>query len=169
MKTLVIGGIEIPLQSSHTLGQTYNPVQAVARLRMMDGSLVQQTSWAGKLATSISGVGIMPAGLQMLDFSSTITIKCVAERVVSSASNVIIIPAARRTDYAPEGRALVDGVWQSTAVSMSTDEATLTIVAGATQYQAIYWPELICYCDPPSETRGARNADYGWTFTGEQA
>jgi len=169
MKTLVVGGIEIPLNASHTLGQTYAPIQSVARRRMMDGSLIQQTAWSGKLSTNINGVGVMPAGLQMIDFSSTVTIKCVAERVVSSASNVIDIPSARRTDYAPEGRALLDGVWQSTPVVMATDQATLTVVVGATQYQAIYWPELICYCDPPTETRGARNADYGWSFSAEEA
>ena len=168
MRVLVIGGIEIPLNSSHNLSQTYEPQQAVTRIRMADGSLIQQISWGSKLLTTIDGSGVIPSGLQMLDYTASIVIKCVAERAVTSASNVIDIPSERRSDYPPEGRALLNGKWQSTPVSMSVDEATLTAVPGATQYQCIYWPELTCFCDPPSESRGVRNSDYGWTITGEQ-
>lgn len=168
MRSLVIGGVEIPVSASHTLTQNYTPIQAVSRLRMADGSLVQQSSWSDKTRTTIDADGIIPAGLLGLNYNQSITIKCVAERAVSSASNVISVPANRRADYGVEGRVLVNGQWQSTAVSMSVDEATLTIVAGATLYQAIYWPELVCFCDPPSETRGARTADYGWSLEAEE-
>ena len=168
MKVLVIGGIEIPLKSSHQLTQDYEPIQAVNRVRMMSGALQQQTAWNGKILTTISGSGLIPAGIQSLDFTSTITIKCIAERTVTSASNVIAVPSSRRSDYGVEGRALVDGVWQSTPVSMATNVATLTTVAGATQYQAIYWPELICFLDPPSENRDARTSTYAWSITAEE-
>ncbi len=168
MRNLVIGGIEIPVKSTHTLSQNYEPAQAVNRVRMGDGTLVQQTSWNDKLITTIDGSGLIPPGIQSLDYSATVIIKCAAERAVSSSSNVIGLPSARRGDYAPVGRALVDGMWQTTPCAMSVDEATLTVVAGATLYQAIYWPELICYCDPPSETRGVRNSSYGWSLVGEQ-
>ena len=168
MKALVIGGIEIPVNASHVLNQSYTPVQATNRLRMSNGALKQQSSWSNKLSTDISSDGIMPAGLQMLDYSQSIIIKCVAERAVSSTSNVITVPSARRADYGVKGRALVGNNWQTTAVSLSTDEATLTTVTDATLYQAIYWPELVCFCDPPGETRGVRSADYGWTLTGEE-
>ena len=168
MRALIVGGIEIPIRASHTLGQSYDPVQAVNRIRMMNGSLIQQQAWGDKLYTSIQCGGALPAGLQMLDYSQAITIKCVAERAVTSVSNVITIPSERRSDYAPEGRALVDGKWESTPAAMGGNTATLTTIAGATQYQAIYWPELICFCDPPSETRGARNADYGWSLEAEE-
>ena len=168
MRSLIIGGIEIPIRAAHSLTQSYTHAQAVARLRMSNGDLVQQSSWSGKLNTSIDADGLMPAGIHELDFLQGITIKCVADRAVSSASNVITVPTARRADYGVEGKALVADIWQSTPVSMATDVATLTIVAGATLYQAIYWPELICFCDPPAETRNARSGDYGWTLTGEQ-
>lgn len=168
MRTLVIGGIEVPQKASHVLGQTYEPVQSVARLRTVGGTLIQQTAWNGKLKTAIQCTGEMPPGLQMIDYTAAVTIKCVAERAVTSASNVITIPTNRRSDYAPEGRALVDGKWQSTPVAMAGDVATLTVVTGATQYQAIYWPELVCYADPPSETRGARSADYSWSLDAEE-
>ena len=110
----------------------------------------------------------MPAGLQELDYTNAITIKCIAERAVTSATNVISVPAQRRADYGVEGRALLSGVWQSTPVSLVGDTATLTTVAGATQYQAIYWPELVCFADPPAEQRNARNNGYGWSITAEE-
>jgi hypothetical protein len=168
MRVLVIGGIEIPLKSSHQLSQDFEPIQAVSRKRMADGSLKQQSAWSGKLLTSISGGGNIPAGIQALDFNDTIIIKSIAERVVTSASNVIGVPSNRRADYGVEGRALLDGQWQTTPVSLSVDTATLTTVAGATQYQAIYWPELTCYCDPPSETRDARTSTYQWRLEAEE-
>ena len=168
MRNLVIGGIEVPVKASHTLSQNYKPVQAVSRVRMGSGALKQQTSWADKLITDISASGLLPAGLQMLDYSQPITIKGVAERTVTSASNVITVPTARRADYGVEGRALVGDKWQITAVSMGGDIATLTIVASATAYQAIYWPELTCYCDPPTDNRNARAAVYSWDLVGEE-
>jgi len=168
MRTLVIGGIEIPIRASEQLSQEYEPVQSRSRLRMSDGTLIQQTAWSGKLSTSIRASGISPAGLEGLDYDSPITIKCIKERVIASASNVIDVPAARRSDYGVEGRAVVGNKLVSTAVTMSTDEATLTTVAGATSYQAIYWPEISCWCDPPSESGQVRQANHTWDFEGQQ-
>jgi hypothetical protein len=168
MRYLIIGGIEVPLKASYGLSQDYEPVQAVNRPRMMDGSLKQQTAWSGKLKTVISGNGNMPPGIDTLDYSSAITIQCIAEQAVSSVSNLISVPSARRADYGVEGRALVAGVWQSTPVSLSVDTATLTIVPGATLYQAVYWPELVCYCDPPSQKRNARTSSYSWQIQAEE-
>jgi len=168
MRTLIIGGIEIPMRASHVLSQSYTPVQATNRLRMANGALKQQTSWSNKLSTEISGDGVFPVGLQGLDYSQSIIIKSVAERTISSPSNVIDVPSARRADYGVEGRAFVGINPVKTPVVMNGNEATLTMVAGATLYQAIYWPELVCFCDPQSETRGVRSADYGWSITGEE-
>ena len=168
MRNLVIGGIEIPIRASEVITQSFEPIQSVSRLRMSDGALTQQTSWSGKLLTKISADGILPSGLQLLDYSQPIVIKSIAESAVLSASNIIDVPSARRGDYSVEGRALVDGKWVSTPVNVVGDTATLTVVASATQYQAIYWAELSCYCDPPTENRNARNSTYSWDFEGEE-
>lgn len=168
MRNLIIGGIEIPLKAAHQLTQEYAPVRAVNRLRMSDGTLVQQSAWSGKLVTNISGAGNMPDGLESLDYLSAIIIKCVAERAVLSASNSMSIPSARRVDYGVEGKALVAGTWVTTAVSMTGDTATLTVIATATQYQAIYWPELTCFINPPNSSRNARNSTYQWNIEAEE-
>ena len=158
----------MPLHASLKLSQRYSPVQAVNRLRMANGRLAQQSTWLGKLETVIEGQGVMPVGLQMLDYSQSIVIKCQAEQVVTSTGNVITVATARRDDYGVEGKALVNDRWQKTLVSMTGDVATLTTVTDATAYQAIYWPELVCFCDPPEQPRNLRTSDYSWTFKGEE-
>ena len=170
MRTLVIGGIEIPMQASYQLTQSYDPDQAVNRFRTMDGTLKQMVAYSGKLITTISGGGQMPAGIQAIDYLLPVTIKCIAEEDIQipGGLRVVDIPTARRADYGVEGKALLNGVWVSTAVSMAGDTATLTAVVDATQYKAIYWPELVCYLDPPSRTRDNRKADYGWSITAAQ-
>jgi len=168
MRTLIIGGIEVPLRSSHTLEQTYSPIQSTSKRRMSDGALSVQTAWSGKILTEINGSGQFPAGLQSLDYSGNLVVKCIAERTITSASNVIDVPAKRRSDYGVEGRALVGSAWQSTPVTMSTDEATLTAVADATAYQALYWPELTCSFDPPEESNRVRGTGNTWSLRGEE-
>lgn len=167
-RNLVIGGIEIVMPASFVLTQNYTPVQSVSRARMMDGGLTQQTAWRDKLITEISGDGIAPAGFQLIDWSQPVTIKCIAEEAISGLDNVFQVPTARRADYGVAGRALVGNRFVNTTVTMDGDTATLTPVAGALGYQAYYWPELICYADPPRRTRGARSADYGWVLEAEQ-
>lgn len=167
-RVLVIGGIEIPIRASHQLAQNYTPIQAVSRVRMMDGGLTQQSAWRGKLLTEIQGDGLIPSGLQLIDWSVPVTIKCIAERAVTSSSNVIDVHPNRRSDYGVVGRALVGTQLVDTPVSMSGNTATLTTVSGATAYQAYYWPEIECYSDGPEETRGARTADYGWSLIAEE-
>ncbi len=81
MRNLIIGGIEVSLRASELLTQSYTPVQAVARLRMASGTLKQQTSWSGKQITEIEAEGALPAGLQALDYSQEVLIKCIDEKV----------------------------------------------------------------------------------------
>ena len=168
MRNLIIGGVEIPIDASHQLNQAYSEIRAVNRVRMSDGSLKQQSSWSGKILTQISGSGRLPIGLDGLDYLAEITIKCVAERRIASTVNAISVPSGRRSDYAVQGEALVNGKWQSTPVSMSGDTATLTTVVGATQYQAIYWPEIVCFVDPPDLNRDARRSVYSWSLKAEE-
>ena len=164
MRELVIDGLALPLRSLLDLQIDFDEDRSVNRARMMDGSMVQHASWYGKLIIEISASGEIPPGLSDLDYTSSLTLKSAAERTISSSSNIITVPAARRSDYGVEGRAFVGSEWQSTPVSMSVDEATLTIVAGAARYEAIYWPEIVCFCDPPKVTQNVRARRYGWSL-----
>lgn len=170
IRLAVLGGVEIPVHASVDIEQTYRPRSREAIHAMGDGSLRKQT-FAGaqtKVETTITGRGPIPPGLQALDFTGSLLLKCGAERSIDSASNAITIPSLRRSDtgYVPWGRALVDGRWIPTPASMSTDLATLTPVAGATRYQVLWFPEFSVFVEGGvTESHDLRQARTGWELS----
>lgn len=167
----------VPIESALDFSQTYEPLGGVARLRMMSGAAVQQVSWR-KLRTTLSGAGWWPSGLENLNYDDPLTLLCAAPRSILSASNVIALPTARRTDagYTPVGHArLSGGATQvgggelvTTPLSIVADVATLTAVAGATGYQVAYWPVLTVLADPPTLEADLPAAAHRWTLTAEE-
>ena len=164
---IIIGGIEVSYDASTALDQTYETIGGFATLRTLNGTAIKQTNWT-KLRTRISGSGNMPAGLDALDYSASLTIQCAAPRTVGSISNVITLPAARRTDHPPHGYAIVNGRQVRTAVSIATNTATLTTVAGATTYVCAYYPTLTVFANPPQLSFDARGVVAGWTIEAEE-
>lgn len=169
VRTLIVGGIEIPIQASHTFNQTYKSLQARERRRFLNGDLWQRKTWGGKLETTIQASGIMPSGFQEVDFDNPVVIACVEALGINSVSNIIVLPAARRADAGSEplGFAIVGGVIVPTTINVVVDTATLGVVAGASQYQARYFPLITCMADPPEEDL-SRGSAYGWSLTAEE-
>ena len=164
-----LGGISIALEASLGLQQEYRILAGRHKRRMADGTLHQQSNWS-KLATTINGDGWAPAGLAGLDFSASMLLKCFAPRSLISTSNVLTIPATRRTDgdYVPLAYGLVDGERVATAMALASNTATLTVVAGAQFYEVVYFPEFTVYADEPTEQMDADRAEYRWSLTAEQ-
>ena len=173
-----LGGLRVPIESVLDFSQTYEPIDQVARLRMMTGAAVQQVSWR-KLRTTLSGAGWWPAGLDALNFDAALVLDCAAPRSITSASNVIMLPPARRTDtdYLPVGYALVlpaggaarfDTVLVPTPLALAGDTATLTAVSGAVAYQATYYPRLNVFADRPQAETDIAAAQHRWTLTAEE-
>lgn len=169
VRQLIIGGITVPVWGMTGVTQSYTPLQAVDRRRTAAGSLVQRSLWTGKLRTVISGDGPAPSGLQEIDTSASYTIACVTPLAINSASNVIDIPSNRRVDSGstPIGFAEVNGSLQPTPVSMNVDQATLTIVSGATAYQVRWFPILTVLSDPIRQDL-QRSSGFGWSLTAEE-
>ena len=164
---LEIGSVVIPGYASLGLEQVYEPLEGAAVLRATDGTAVKQTAWS-KLRTVITGTGWIPEGLATIDWSVAQTMKGAAPRSVWSTSNVIAVPAARRSDVAVRGFGIVDGVPVETTVSMSGDTATLTTVSGATSYYALYWPEFQAFFSPPQQQIDVTGAAVRWRLVGEE-
>ncbi len=172
-----LGGVMVPIESALDFVQTYEPLGGVARLRMMSGAAVQQVGWR-KLRTTLSGAGWWPSGLESLNYDDPLTLWCAAPRTILSASNVIALPTARRTDtgYTPVGyarkyggsTAVGGGELVPTPLSIIADVATLTAVSGATGYQIAYWPILTVLADPPSMEADLPGAAHRWTLTAEE-
>lgn len=165
---LVIGSIGIPIHAGLDFSQTYESFGGRSLRRAMNGAAVIQSHW-NKLRTRISGSGWVPAGLSGLDLTATHTLKCVAPQAIYSASNSIALPVARRADLAPYGFAIVAGQPVETAVSVATNTATLTTVAGATAYQVMYYPQLTVVIAEINFDTDAAGAVFGWTLTAEEA
>jgi hypothetical protein len=171
VRQLIIGGLAVPVYASTEIAQTYVPVRGATSRRTAAGGNILRVGWDGKLRTIISGSGLIPAGLQTLDYSAALTLSCIQHRAVNSATNTITIPAARRTDAGstPYGRALVGDVWVPTAVTgIVSNVATLTAVSGATQYQCVYFPELSVHAEPPTEDKPRHGPVFGWTLEAEE-
>lgn len=167
---IIIGGLRVAFDSAYQLSQTYEEIGGSTLHRMLDGSGVKQTHWS-KLRTVITGAGRYPVGLESLDYSSTITIQCMAPLSLSHASNnVFTLPAARRSDWAPAGFAIVGGRLVRTSCTVVTNTATLGTVSGAQGYQVLYWPTLTVYASRPTQQADGRTGDgRSWTLTAEEA
>lgn len=175
--TFEIGGITIPISSAHELSQSYQPLGGFQTIRMMDGGLVKQQNWE-KIATTISGEGVIPPGLESLDYCSALLMKCAAPRgVTSTLPTGIAVPPARRTDpgFSPIGCAWIPrtdepslGQWVTTTISIISDVATLGVVAGATQYRVEFFPEITVFADRPQQDVDVHGANHSWTLEAEQ-
>jgi hypothetical protein len=174
-----LGGIKVSPQGALTFDQTYAVEESATVTRLAGGGAIKDTAWE-KLAVTTTGTGRFPPGLAGLDYSQPLLMRCSAPREVSSASNVIVLPAARRVDadFVPQAYALLlpagdDALtgprWEPATIdSIVTNTATITPVAGALQYQVWYWPELTVFASRPQVDHRGQPAGaarpYSWTL-----
>lgn len=170
VRQLIVGSVIVPVYAMTDISQQYADISARSRKRTADGTLITRTLWSGMLSTVITGSGLIPSGLQEVDFDSEFELSCIAHRAVNSATNTITIPAARRSDAGsePYGRALVGERWVATPISgIVANVATLTAVTGATRYQCIYFPKITAAGDL-TEEKPQHGPVFGWTLTAEE-
>jgi len=172
VRKLIVDGITVPVWSSTGIRQEYAPIEAVSRTRTADGSLIVRELWSGKLRTTISSDGPAPPGLRAIDNSNPYEIWCIAPIAINSASNVITLPATKRSDTGSEplGFAEVGAEMVPTPLVLSgldDTTATLTTVSGATQYQVRYFPKLTVM-SPPVRFSLTRGVGYDWTLEAEE-
>ena len=173
-----LGGIKVSPQGALTFSQTYAVEESAAVVRLAGGGAIKQSSWE-KLAVSTTGTGRWPPGLDSLDYSQPLLMRCAQPREVTGAANVLTLPAARRSDagFVPIAFALVtpagdddmlDSRWQPADVVLAGDVATVAPVSGALLYQAWYWPEITVFATRPQidwagQPAGAGHA-YSWSL-----
>lgn len=169
VRQLIVDGVTVPVWASTDFTQTIDPVEAVFQSRKKSGGLVQRTLYTGKYMTQISGGGLAPAGLDAINTGTPTTLHCIEPLSISSASNVIDIPSNRRADAGsePAGYAELNGSLVSTPVSMNVDQATLTIVPGATGYQVRWFPILTVIFKPVKKRLG-RGSGHGWILEAQE-
>ena len=167
--------VEVPVYGAIELTQTYRPLEARTLYRYADGSAALRAQWSGKLATEISGKGLIPPALSSLDYSNTITIDCVAHRSVWSTGSDVTLPSGRRTDSEalPIVRKWDADTYTAGAYTMASGTpniVNITLASGEDHdyYEVVYFPSLVCFASPPEET-WTQNDGFSWTLRAEEA
>ena len=167
---LTIDGIRLPVQVAGEIRQDYEEFGGFGLLRLGLGAAGHQEVWR-KTRTTLSASGLIPPGLAAVDWTAAHTLGCVAPRSIQAASNVITLPAARRTDAAPYGFAVdAIGLLRPVAVGLAGNTATLAVWAGAVSYQVLYYPLLTARA--PAGVRveyDAAGAAASWELVCEEA
>lgn len=164
-----IGGISIPVKAGLEFSQTYEVIGGTVTQRMQSGRAIKQSHFS-KLKTVLSGQGWLPAGLDGLDYSQPLMLKCAMPRSLSSQSSQITIPSSRRNDNGlePTGFALVTGHLIQTQITINSNIAILDEVAGALLYHVHYYPEIYVFADPPQIQGNMTGAEFSWALTCEE-
>lgn len=170
MKFFEINALAVPIEALQNFKQTYSAVKDNTIKRKVSGAALSlSTPLAAKISTQLSGDGYAPHGLSGVPWGSAITLKCAEPQSIMGAggSNVITIPAARRTDtgYTPVGIAIVGAHRRrvfSPATETGTDEFTVTSVTGATGYMVAYYPQITVIANLRDDGR------FGWQISAEQ-
>ncbi len=167
---LTIDGIRLPLAAAGQIAQTYEDFGAFTLLRLGAGAAVHQEVWR-KTRTTLSASGLIPPGLAAVDWTVSHILGCVAPRSIQAASNVITLPAARRSDAAPYGFAVdAIGLLRPVGVSVAGNAATLAVWAGAVSYQVLYYPLLTVRAPAGARVEyDAAGAAAGWELSCEEA
>lgn len=141
--SLKIGSLTISAEAGFSLKQTYQPILARTLKRSKNGTLTIQSRYR-KLQSRVSGSGWLPDGLDAIDTDALQAVSCIQALSVAAASNVITIPRAVRTDagFTVQGVAIVNDQSVVTSVVLAGNVATLGVVAGASQYQILYYPVI---------------------------
>lgn len=167
---LTIDGIRMPLAAAGSISQIYEDFGGFAMLRLGMGATVHQEAWR-KTRTTLSASGLIPPGLAAVDWAVSHTIGCVAPRSIQAASNVITLPAARRSDAAPYGFAVdATGLLRPVGVSVAGNAATLAAWTGALSYQVLYYPLMTVRAPAGLRVQyDAAAALAGWELVCEEA
>lgn len=161
---VTLGGIPIPVEAGAP-DQSRDPLQGSTVVRLSDGAAVKMTHWSGKASGELSGNGLIPTGLDGLDYSQPLELLLTHPRSISQASPVFTIPGRCRPDREPWGHALVEGRWRPVPCVRADQIVTLTAAAGATLYMVQWMPAYTVFADPPPETMSAA---HGWTINWQE-
>lgn len=167
--SLFIAGIEIPIEASEGLSQDLELIQFGVTRRLADKSLIYRGTAGNKYRTRISGGGWASVGLDGVDFTQAVVIKCIKTQSFTSLTTSVTLPQNRRSDVTPVGYAVVDGQMVSTTInSIVTDVATLESVAGASSYGVEVWPEITVIGAIFTERVSQDTGKYSWSLSAEE-
>lgn len=163
-----IGTLEIPLVAGFDVNIDYPKILAKNILRTKNGTGIMASRWE-KLRVVISGSGWLPDGLDSIDENAQVDIHSTAWLSTASTSNIITIPRAFRIDeFTPRGTAIVNGDMVETPVVIAAQQATLTVVPGATQYHVLYCPIVTSFIALIDRKFDVKAHVWNWSIEAEE-
>ncbi len=143
---LQIGPLTIPaLARVDQLSQSYEPIGGQSIFRAATGRGINQMTWQ-KTRIVTSGGGWIPAGLQALDYTQHMILRCIVPLSINlpPATLTGTLQPQRRADHAPWAQAVMPGGGMvQVPLAIAGDEATLGApVEGALGYRISWLPEF---------------------------
>lgn len=169
-RSFSLGNIDVPILELEEYSETIEKIGGFVLLRTVLGSGKRQHNWA-KHKITISGGGPLPPALLEIDHTVSHVLKLSAPQSVQSPSNIIVIPATRRSDVPLEAYAILDRddfLVPAEIASVVVDTVTITAVPNAVAYRVNYFPQFTVFVDPPNSNSDRRAADTQWNLNCEE-
>lgn len=161
--TIMLGGVPIVAHAGAP-EQTEEAIGGSTVLRMSDGAAVKMQHWQ-KTGGTITGAGLMPPGLDGLDFSQPLELRSTQVSNIVGAGPTFTLTSTPRPDKAPWAHAFLDGRWVRTPCATLGGVVTVTQVTGATHYQVSWLPVYSVFATKPSK---GQSSTHSWSINWEE-
>ena len=165
-----LGDVTVPvLAGVDQLAHRYEPIGGESIFRASTGRGVKQMTWS-KTRITISGAGWVPSGLQGLDYSRSMILRCVAPLSLNTSGAAVVLPAKRRSDpgHQPFAIALLKNGTLPTGLELVGDVATPAPIPGAVGYSVCWYPEFEVWAMRPQQAGERTTAAHSWELTAEE-
>ncbi|MBK3797543.1 hypothetical protein CXF92_18510 [Pseudomonas sp. Choline-3u-10] len=161
---IMLGGVPIVTHAG-AQQQTEEPLGAGSVvLRLSGGAGVKQQHWQ-RMSGTITGQGLMPPGLDGLDYSQPLELRSTQVSSIVGAGLEFSLTSVPRPELAPWAFALVDNQWGRTPCAYANGVVTVEAVPGATLYQACWLPIYSVFATRPPKTQSTA---HGWSINWEE-
>lgn len=147
--------------------QQYSPLGGPEVVRLSGGAGVQMMHWQ-KFAISVSGSGWMPPGLDGLDYSQRLELRCTKPLSMVGTHLEFLLTGTPRPDVSPWAQALVSGSWVDAGLQRAGDLLTVQGVPGASLYRVCWMPVFTVSAKRPRGDLDASAATHGWQIDCEE-
>ncbi|WP_448682583.1 hypothetical protein [Pseudomonas nicosulfuronedens] len=163
---VMLGGVPI-LMDAGTVSQSITPLGGPEIVRLSGGVGVPMTHWQ-RSAIALSASGWMPPGLDGIDYTQPLELRCTKHlSIVSTGTNIEII-GTPRPDFPPWALALVGKEWVETPLVLTGNAAEVTAVPGATAYQVCWMPVFTVSAKRPQGDMDPSANVHGWQINCEE-
>lgn len=165
---VMLGGVSI-VPHAGTVSQSITPLGGPEIVRLSSGAGVPMTHWQ-KSAIALSGSGFMPPGLDGIDYTQALELRCTKHLSIVSTGTSFVLAGTPRPDFSPWALALVGQQWVETDLVLDGADVMVIPIPGASAYQVCWMPMFIVSAKRPQGDMDPANnvTPHGWQITCEE-